>query len=358
MRRKKRIKSRRRKLILRIIILSIVILLGSGAFKAYDLYTKVLQTNVMLDSHDSDHLYIPTGSNFEDVCRLLSGSGIVRSINTFRWVAEKKNYPSHIHPGKYKIRDGMNNNQLVNLLRSGKQEPIDISFRNIKTLNELAGVVGSGIEADSTELINLFRNSRFISSYGFNKNTVLSMFIPNTYEFYWNTSAEEFFKRMAREYKTFWTEERLNKAGALSLSQSEVSTLASIVQAEQTIRPDERPKVAGLYINRLRKGMRLESDPTVIYALRRPGIKRVLNKDRKVESPYNTYRNKGLPPGPITLPTINSIDAVLNYEEHDFIFMCAREDFSGYHNFSRTNSEHNMHAARYRNELNKRKIYR
>lgn len=317
-----------------------------------------MRKNVVLNESFSGHFYIPTGSTFETVCVALTRERIVKNINTFIWVAEKKNYVNLIHPGKYKIRNGMSNNELVNLLRSGVQVPVKVRFHNIRNLEELAGTVSKNIEADSIDIISLLKNDDFISKYGFNAQEVLSMFVPNTYEFHWNTSGESFFKRMAREYKVFWSEERMIKARKMNLSQTEVITLASIVQAEQTIRWDERPIVAGLYINRLKKGMRLESDPTVIYAKQDFTIQRVLNEDRKIDSPFNTYKYSGLPPGPINIPDISSIDAVLNYQHHDFIFMCAKEDFSGYHNFSKTNAQHNIYAQRYRNELNKRKIYR
>lgn len=342
----------------RIFYVSLIILLSSAILKGVDLYFKVIKSNVQISESPTGYFYIPTGATFEMVCAQLKEEGLVKNINTFIWVAEKKNYANHIYPGRYKIRNGMNNNELVNLLRSGEQDPVRISFRNIRTLEELAGKIASFIEADSTSLIQLFKNEEFIQSYGFNLQTVISVFIPNTYELYWNTGAETFFKRMAREYKIFWNENRQNKARRLNLSQTEVSTLASIVQAEQSIRPEERPIVAGLYINRMRKKMRLESDPTIIYAKKDFNIKRVLNEDRKIDSPYNTYMYGGLPPGPINIPDISSIDAVLNYEQHDYIFMCAKEDFSGYHNFSKTNAEHNVFAQRYREELNKRKIYR
>lgn len=351
-------KKKSRKTWLRIVYLALIILFVSVVYKGIDVYVKVLKSNVEVPSSNDGYLYIKSNTSFESLCNQLERSGLVKNINTFKWVAEKKNYTNRVLAGKYKIKNGMNNNDLVNLLRSGKQEPIKVRFQNIRTLEELAGKVSKEIEADSADIIHLVKNSDFINKYGFNQLEVISMFIPNTYEFYWNTSAEEFFKRMAKEYKAFWNDSRKSKAKKLNLSQTEVTTLASIVQAEQTIRPDERPKVAGLYINRLRKKMRLESDPTVIYAKGDFSIKRVLNEDRKVESAYNTYKNYGLPPGPINIPDISSIDAVLNFENHDYIFMCAKEDFSGYHNFSRTNAEHNIFARRYRNELNKRKIYR
>lgn len=349
---------KKRKKLLRVFYLTIFIIVAFVAVKGIDVSLKVLKSNVRLDESSDGYFYIPTNTNFDQLCERLVNKGIVININSFIWVAEKKNYINKVLPGRYKIKNGMNNNDLVNLLRSGEQEPVKFTFHNIRTLSELAGSVSSIIEADSIEIMALLNNDSYFSKYGFNKNEVISMFIPNTYELYWNTSAEQFFKRMAAEYKKFWNPNRQALAKKLKLSQSQVSTLASIVQAEQTIRPDERPKVAGLYINRLRRGMRLESDPTIIYAKGDFTIKRVLNGDRQVDSPYNTYKISGLPPGPINIPSISSIDAVLNYEHHDFIFMCAREDFSGYHNFSRTNTEHNIFAQRYRNELNKRKIYR
>ena len=347
-----------RKKWLRVLYLTIFIIVASVAVKGIDIYLKVLKSNVLLDENTDGFFYVPTNSTFEQVCNQLVSKGIVININSFIWVAEKKNYVNKVLPGKYRIKNGMNNNDLIDLLRSGKQEPVKFTFHNIRTIGDLSGAVSSIIEADSGEIMQLFNNETYISKYGFNKYEIISMFIPNTYELYWNTTSESFFKRMAAEYKNFWNPNRQALAKKLKLTQTEVSTLASIVQAEQTIRPDERPKVAGLYINRLRKGMRLESDPTIIYAKGDFTIKRVLNGDRQVNSPYNTYKISGLPPGPINIPSISSIDAVLNHESHDYIFMCAKEDFSGYHNFSKTNAEHNVFAQRYRNELNKRKIYR
>ncbi len=348
-------KKKSRKLWFRVVIATTLIILASIAFKAFDV---IMRPNVKLSDEFPGHLYIPTGSDFDDVCNILESQGIVRNINTFRWLAEIKNYVNLVHPGRYKIDDKMSNNQLIDLLRSGVQEEVKIRFQNIRTLEELAGTVAPNLETDSVSILSLLQNDTFIAHYGFRQNEVISMFIPNTYYFNWNTSAEGFFKRMAREYKSFWNENRMAKARKMNLSQTEVVTLASIVQAEQTIRPDERRKVAGLYINRIKKGMKLQSDPTIIYAIGDFTIKRVLTKDRKIESPYNTYMYAGLPPGPINIPDISSIDAVLNYERHDFIFMCAKEDFSGYHNFSKTNEQHQIYAARYHKALDQRKIYR
>jgi len=252
----------------------------------------------------------------------------------------------------------MSNNELVNLLRSGKQVPVKLTFNSIRTPEQLAGKVAKQIEADSTDIIKLLKSESFTSSYGFNKYTIMTMFIPNTYEVYWNMSAEDFFRRMANEYKNFWTEERKQKAKNINLMQSQVSILASVVQAEQSVHHDEKRIIAGLYINRLQKRMKLESDPTLVYAVGDFEIKRVLNIHKEVESPFNTYKYLGLPPGPINLPEISSIDAVLNYQPNNYIFMCAKEDFSGKHNFAVTYNEHLRNAERYRAALNKRKIMR
>ena len=252
----------------------------------------------------------------------------------------------------------MNNNDLVNLLRSGKQSPVKVTFNNVRSLKDVSSKLSQYLEADSNQIYESFIDNKFLSDNQLNINNVISVFIPNTYEFYWNTSADDLRARMMREYKTFWNRERRKKAAKLKLSYSEISTLASIVEKEQNIRSDERPKIAGLYLNRIQQGMKLESDPTLIFALQDFNINRVLNKDKKVDSPYNTYKFKGLPPGPICIPSINSIDAVLNFEKHDYIFMCAKEDFSGYHNFATTYKQHLVNARKYQRMLNKKRILR
>lgn len=285
----------------------------------------------------------------------LLDEAVLSDTVSFNWVAKQKSF-SKPKAGKYLIKDGMSNNELINLLRSGAQSPVKLTFNSIRTRSDLAGRVSKQLELDSVDLLHVLTSSEVSSKYGFNKTTFVSMFIPNTYEFYWTTSTDEFVKRMAQEYKTFWNENRMTKARALNLSQSEVCILASIVQAEQLEHPDERPRIAGLYINRLRKGMPLQSDPTLIFAIGDFSIKRVLNKHKQINSNYNTYKRKGLPPGPINLPEISSIDAVLNYEQHNYLYMCAKPDFSSYHNFSQTLRQHNVYANQYRRELNKRKI--
>jgi len=341
----------------KILLFLIIIIALIGSLYGYLIYKKINSPNVIINKTDNKHLYIPTGTNFEELVLIIKSKGIVIDIESFRWIAEKKKYINKVKPGKYKLKNGMSNNEFVNLLRSGEQEPVKVTFNNVRTIEQLAGRVAVNLETDSLQINELLKNSEFVKKYGFNKNTIISLFIPNTYEFYWNTSAKEFVARMAIEYKKFWNNSRKTKAKKLHLSQSEVATLASIVQQE-TIKSDEKPRVAGVYINRLRKGIPLQADPTVIYAVGDFSIKRVLRKHLKYNSPYNTYIHKGLPPGPICIPNQSSIDAVLNYEHHKYIYFCAKEDFSGYHNFATTLSQHNANARKYRRALNKRRIYK
>jgi UPF0755 protein len=273
-------------------------------------------------------------------------------------VAEKKNYIKNVKPGKYFINKDINNNDLINLLRSGRQSPVKVTFSNVRSLEVVSSKLSAYLEADSSDIYQAFVDSEFLSDSKFNISNVISVFIPNTYEFYWNTSAVQLRKRILKEYNSFWNKERIKQASIMDLTLTEVSTLASIVEKEQNIKKDERPAIAGLYLNRLNKNMKLESDPTLIFALKDFNINRVLNKDKKVDSPYNTYKYKGLPPGPICIPSINAIDAVLNAEKHDYIFMCAKEDFSGYHNFAKTYTKHLKNARKYQRVLNKRRILR
>ena len=327
-----------------------------AAFLLYRYYGKIFNAATSIENKEQ-YLYVKSNWDRNDLIKNLHQEKILQDTASFIWVADQKEFITP-KPGRYLIENGMSNNELVNLLRSGKQEPVKVTFNSIRTYSDLAGNIGSQIEADSNELMKAFTSGPLAAKYGFNTQTFLTLFIPNTYELYWNTSAEEFIKRMASEYKRFWTAEKVAKAKRLNLSQSEVAILASIVQAEQMGHPDERPKVAGLYINRLRKGMRLQSDPTLIYALGDFSIKRVLNEHKLLDSKFNTYIYAGLPPGPINLPEVSSINAVLNYEQHNYIYMCAKADFSGYHNFARTLRQHNVYANEYRRELNRRRIMR
>ncbi|MGQ9846941.1 MAG: endolytic transglycosylase MltG [Bacteroidales bacterium] len=347
-------KKHKKKVSTKVVLISLSIIVITLASIAYSYYNKIYKQNVRIDLKD-EYIYIPTGSTFDDVIQILTKEQILNDISSFEWLAEVKKYNQNVKPGKYRIKKGMNNNELVNLLRSGKQEPVKLTIRGFRNYQVLAGYVSHKLEADSNSICDIFENEVMAQKYGFNKNTFPCIIIPNTYEFYWNTSAEAFVERMAKEYKAFWNDDRKNKAQSLGLSQTEVAILASIIQLE-TNKQDEMPDIAGVYINRLKKGMLLQADPTVIYAVGDFSIRRVKSEHLAYDSPYNTYLYKGLPPGPICIPYPYSIDAVLNYKLHNFLYFCARDDFSGYHVFAKTLSDHMINARKYQKELNKRKI--
>ena len=345
-------------MIKKIIISIFLIVVFVGAYIAYDMYQQVYQPNVTLKNATDKYFYVYSDYGFDDVVHDLYEKGYIINRESFEFVSEKKSgFKNNIHSGRYLLKEGMNNDQLVDLFRSGETVPVKVTFNNVRTKEDLAGKISKNLECDSTVVLALINDKEFVGKYGFNTTTILTLFLPNTYQFNWATTAENAIKRMATEYKKFWTAERKAKAKKLNLTQSDVAILASIVQAEQTVHADERPKVAGLYINRLRIGMALQSDPTLVYGLGDFTIRRVLNKHKDVNSRYNTYKYKGLPPGPINLPNIKSLDAVLNYESHNYIFMCAKEDFSGYHNFAKNYNQHLIYARKYQRELNNRKIY-
>ena len=342
------------RLLMRMIYIALLLVLVA-VFVGKSFYNKIYAPNITVNA-GSEYFYIPTGSDFEDVYIALDEGGYLNDANGFKWVAEKKNY-TNIKPGRYRLKNNWTNNELVNTLRSGNQTPVKVTFNNIRTMAELAGEVSDYLECDSVELLNTLNKESLFEEFGFNKATAPALFIPNTYEFWWNTSPEAFITRMHKEYKKFWTSDRLNKAEKAGLTPVEVSTLAAIVD-EETIKQDEKPKVAGLYINRLNKNIRLQADPTVKYAIGDFSIQRVLTKDLKTDSPYNTYMHAGLPPGPIRIPSVSGIDAVLNYSKHKYLYMCAKEDFSGYHNFAKTLKQHNINAAKFQRALNSNRIYR
>ncbi|MBL0329365.1 MAG: endolytic transglycosylase MltG [Bacteroidetes bacterium] len=341
----------------KIIIATLLIIIVVGGVGGYYAYKTIYQSNVNLGDKKSEIIYIPTGSTFDDVIRILGENNILKNRSTFELLAEKKKYKNAVKPGKYRILANMSNNALVNLLKAGIQEPIKINFNGLHTVDELLLRVGRRIEADSNALHQAIRDNGFLSKYGFNQDNVQALFIPENYEFYWNTSVEEFFDRMAKEYKFFWNEERKKKAKAIGYSQTDITTLASIVQGEQCCDNDEKKIIAGLYLNRLNDGMALQSDPTVIYAIGDFTIQRVSFEQTRVNSPYNTYVNKGLPPGPIGFAQQSSIDAVLNYEKSDYMYMCAKEDLSGKHYFAKTYEQHCVYAKKYRDALNAKNIH-
>jgi len=345
-----------RKLI-RYIIYAIIVIFALAGVQLGRMYHNIFSPNIDTPGNTDFYLYIPTGSEYEDVISLLEQHKMIKDRKTFSWAAEKKNYPGNVHPGRYKIRQNMSNNELINILRAGLQEPVDLVINTARNPADLARKIDPQIEASREELLKLMHDEQFLKEYGFDKRSVIGMFLPNTYEFWWNTDAEGFFKRMYKEYDRFWNHERTALTGQINLNRNEVITLASIL-INETNKEDEYRRIAGVYINRLNNGMRLQADPTVKFAIGKFEKQRILRNDTQFDSPYNTYLYGGLPPGPISIPTIKAIDAVLRYEKHDYLYFCAKEDFSGYHNFARTLAQHNKNARSYQNALNKRKILR
>ncbi|GGG86377.1 aminodeoxychorismate lyase [Parapedobacter pyrenivorans] len=346
-------KKKRRGLFATLLIVAAMVIAVGGVI-AYKYYKAFFAPNV---TAEAEYLYIYTHWDFEDIMTNLSELHAVDDTAAFRWAANKMDYPGRVKPGKYKLEPGMNNRTLINKLGGGFQEPVKLRFENVRLKENLATVLAKQLEPDSIAFINLLNNDSLATRYGFNTENFLSMFIPNTYEFYWNTSIERFADRMNEEYQKFWNDDRREKAAALNLSPQEVGVLASIVKGE-ALHTDEMPSIAGLYLNRLRKGMLLQADPTVIFANNDFTIRRVLYRHLRTDSPYNTYLYRGLPPGPIMMPSIASIDATLNYQQHDYLYMCAKDDFSGYHNFAVTQAEHNINARKFQQALNERNIKR
>ena len=313
--------------------------------------------NVFPYSKEKAFLCIPDSSTFEDVTTLLSKDAHILNKSSFTQVAGLLHYGTKIHSGRYALKSGMNNFELVRILRSGRQTPVRLSFNNIRTKEQLAAKLGLQLMADSASILKLLNDTAFLATYHLNPFTSISLFVPNTYEVFWNINAKDLFKRMDKEYTSFWTEERKAKAAAIPLTPTQVSTLASIVE-EETNNKQDRPMVAGLYLNRMKAGMPLQADPTIKFAVGDFTIKRVLFGHLRTVSPYNTYKNTGLPPGPIRVATPDGIDAVLNYTHHKYIYMCASETLNGKHKFATTWAEHLANANKYRTELNKRKIFK
>lgn len=339
----------------KVLIALVIVLVVGGGGTAFLAYRMIYKPNVNLQGKQSTYIYIPTGATFENVKQILYGAGFIENHTSFEWLAERKNYIRKVKAGKYFITTNMSNNSLIDLLRSGKQEPVRLTFTFARTKKQLAEQIHQQIEADDQHFLDLLNDDAFLQQYGLNSENSLSLFIPNTYEFYWNTSAEKLIDKMAKEYKKFWNESRKQKAKEIGFTQTQVSVLASIVQQESYI-DKEKPIIAGVYVNRLNKRMPLQADPTLIWAVGDFTIKRVTGAYFSIDSPYNTYKNLGLPPGPICLPSVVSLDAVLNYKKHNYLYFCAKEDFSGYSNYAATYEAHRKNARKYQQALNKRKI--
>jgi UPF0755 protein len=311
----------------------------------------------VISKHENQLIYIPSGSSYEQVIDTLKSNLQIKNPKILDWVAKKKGYPALIKPGKYLIPEKLSYNTLINMLRSGRQMSVTVTFNNFRTLNQLAGKIGKYISADSVQIMAFLSEESNFTDDGFSTNNIIALFIPNTYEFYWNTDSRGLYKRMLKEYRMFWNADRLEKAKKNGLTPLEVAILASIID-DEVVKRDEKPRIAGVYLNRLKQGIPLQACPTIKFAMNDFTITRVLYKHLQIESPYNTYKYRGFPPGPIGCSSVEGIDAVLNAEEHDYLFFAAKADFSGYHNFSRTLSEHNHYAAIYQKELNKRKIFK
>ncbi len=342
-----------RKFVFRLFFVLILLVAISGYF----VYQVINGPNVWTPQDETVSIYVPTGADYAQLKEILYARGLVVHRKNFEWWAQKKKLPELVKPGRYILVNGMTNNQLVDMLRAGKQVPVNVTFNNVRDIYQLAGKVGKQIEADSADIVKFLNDSSNLANAGVGTVPVSTLFIPNTYRLYWNTTAKEFVDRMIKEYRRFWNKSRREKARAIELTPTQVMILASIVEKE-TNKNVEKPRIASVYINRLRDGWRLQADPTVIYAIGNPKIHRVLNVQKKIDSPYNTYRHRGLPPGPICIPSISSIDAVLNYDKTHYLYFCAKSDLSGYHVFSETNRMHQKNARKYQEALDKLRIYK
>jgi UPF0755 protein len=336
-----------------VVIVSVLIVYG------YLMYRNIFAGNTKFTQKEV-YVNIPTGSDYDAVKKIMAD--YVDNMERFETVAEKKSYPQRSEKaGRFLIKRNMNSNDIINALRVNV--PVDLTFNNQERLEDFAGRISHQIEADSLSVLTAIKDPGFLKENGFTEDDVLAMFIPNSYEFFWNTSATKFRDRMAKEFRKFWNDDRVAKAKALNLTPIQATVIASIVHKE-TVKKDERPRVAGVYLNRYAKGMKLEADPTVIYSVKKTSgdwsqvIKRVLNKDLATDSPYNTYMYATLPPGPIAMPDITAIDAVLNPEKHNYIYFCASVTNFGYHEFAVTPAQHEVNRQKYVAWINSQGITR
>ena len=331
----------------RIITIASVGLMSALLIYGFILATQIFSKNTKFTETEL-YIYLPTGANYQEVKKIVEP--YIENMNRFEMVANQSSYSENIKSGRFLFTNGMNSYELLKSLR--RNIPVNLAFNNQERLEDFAGRVGSQIEADSLSLLTSFKDSIFLKENGFTDENILTMFIPNTYEIYWNTSAGKFRDKMIKEYRNFWNKERTDKALKQGLTPIEATILASIVHKE-SIKKDERPRIAGVYLNRMKLGMPLQADPTVIFAIKKKTndfkqiIKRVFYNDLFLTSPYNTYKVIGLPPGPIAMPDITALEAVLNPEKNDFIYFCASVTRFGYHEFAATLPEHNINAKKY-----------
>lgn len=328
----------------------ILIVLALGGWLAY----RTFMNNVSRDFREG-YVYIRTGSSFEDLLRQMEEQRVLSNMTSFRLLAQQAGLDKKVRPGKYRIGPNEGNYAIVRKLRNGQQEPVKLVINKFRTKDDFITFISQRLETDTAVLRQLLHDRDFLQQYGLNEYTAMSLVLPDTYEYWWNTDAEGLLKKLAAYYEKYWTDERKARAAALRLQPAEVITLASIVE-EETNKHDEKPAVASVYLNRLRKGMMLQADPTVKFAWNDFAIKRILNEHTQISSPYNTYRHTGLPPGPICTPSKRSIEAVLQPAQTGYLYFCAREDFSGYHVFAETYAQHLENARRYHEALNARNI--
>ena len=340
----------KKKILIPLIIFSTILTTGS----VYT-YQMLYSPNFLINAEDK-FIIIEENTDFNELIKKLEEDTLINDILSFSFLSKIMEYQENIKIGAYKVKMNMSNYEMITMLRSGNQTPIKLTFSYARKIEDLAEKITTKLKMSKDDLLN-YLNENINNYSGFKKADIISIFLPDTYEVYWNISPEKLTNKMYSEYKKFWNEERLSKLDKINLNQKEAIVLASIVASESRML-DEADRIAGLYINRLNRNMRLQADPTLIFAANDFTIRRVLNKHKKIKSPYNTYIHRGLPPGPIRLASKKYIDAVLNYEKHNYIYMCAKEDFSGYHAFATNLSDHNRNAKKFQIALNMRKIYR
>ncbi len=334
-------------------VLSIGAITVITAIFGYMVYHGVFMSNIKNEKSDYE-IYIRENYTVQQIIDTLVFNNVLIHQNNFPFICQLLGFKDEsVKEGRYILKAGMSNYKIINKLKGGYQDPLKITINNVRDMPQLCGKISHYLILDSVSLMQKFTDSSFLTTLGYTKENFMSLFIPNTYELYWNISLDKFVSRMQLENKKFWNnEQRKQKAEQLNLDEKQIYTLASIVEKETNYEP-ERPSIAGVYLNRLKTGMKLQADPTVVFALGVPGLQRVLLAHLTFDSPYNTYMVEGLPPGPIYMPTINSIDAVLNYEKHDYIFFCAKEGNEGSHSFASTLKQHTENAKKYQAWLNK-----
>lgn len=343
-------------IIKKIILLLVVGVLAIGGYWAYK---NVFKSNVHLDGKKFTYIYIKTGATMEDLLDEMYSQNIIDDHKSFEWTAKEMDLPENIIPGKYRINANMSNRSIVKMIKKGKQEKVKLYFNSqIRTKEEFINYIAGKLEIEEEELEEFCSNENILQEqYGLNSENFMALIVPETYEVNWTTHIDELFKLLKASYDKVWTKEKLTKAKTIGYTVPEVMTIASIVQSESAIKTEQQ-KIAGVYINRLKQDMKLQADPTIVFANGNFDVQRVLSADKEIDSPYNTYRYKGLPPGPICLVNPSTIDAVLNYTKHNYTYFCAKPDFSGYSNFTNDYKVHMKNASAYQAALNQKGIKR